>query len=165
MQILFMFFVSRLCPISVLSVSCLRPVGLALPFHPIEPKSQGSRLHQKQLGQASATLSSAANAPGGGVGMKTHAVAAFQMMMAGRGGGGTGSLEEITNQIFDDLMRGKSQVAHGNFDELGIVELKEPGPEHHHHQHHRGSSKTKATDSHNNKVGGDGGGGSVDDQE
>ena len=33
-----------------------------------------------------------------------------------------GSLEEITNQIFEDLMRGKSQVAHG-FDELGVLEL------------------------------------------
>ncbi|XP_055901258.1 regulator of G-protein signaling loco-like isoform X2 [Biomphalaria glabrata] len=33
-----------------------------------------------------------------------------------------GSLEEITNKIFEDLMRGKSQLAHG-FDELGVLEL------------------------------------------
>ncbi|XP_059145141.1 regulator of G-protein signaling 12-like isoform X2 [Physella acuta] len=40
----------------------------------------------------------------------------------GSRGGSGGSLEEITNQIFDDLMRGKSQLAHG-FDELGVLEL------------------------------------------
>ena len=36
-----------------------------------------------------------------------------------------GSLEEITNKIFEDLMRGKSQLAHG-FDELGVLELDKP---------------------------------------
>ncbi|GFO30557.1 regulator of G-protein signaling 12 [Plakobranchus ocellatus] len=36
-----------------------------------------------------------------------------------------GSLEEITNKIFEDLMRGKSQLAHG-FDELGVLELEKP---------------------------------------
>ncbi|KAK7494735.1 hypothetical protein BaRGS_00014133 [Batillaria attramentaria] len=39
-----------------------------------------------------------------------------------RGGKG-GSLEEITNQIFDDLMKGKSELAH-TFDELGVVDLE-----------------------------------------
>ena len=32
------------------------------------------------------------------------------------------SLDELTNRIFDDLMKGKSEIAHG-FDELGVVEL------------------------------------------
>ena len=34
-----------------------------------------------------------------------------------------GSLEEITNQIFEDLMRGKAHAAHQGFDELGVCEL------------------------------------------
>ncbi|XP_046548501.1 regulator of G-protein signaling 12-like isoform X1 [Haliotis rubra] len=34
-----------------------------------------------------------------------------------------GSLDEITNRIFEDLMKGKAESAH-NFDELGIVELE-----------------------------------------
>ncbi|CAL1543696.1 unnamed protein product [Lymnaea stagnalis] len=41
---------------------------------------------------------------------------------AGHFGTRGGSLEEITNKIFEDLMRGKSQLAHG-FDELGVLEL------------------------------------------
>ncbi|KAH9503248.1 hypothetical protein Btru_068556 [Bulinus truncatus] len=40
----------------------------------------------------------------------------------GQYGARGGSLEEITNKIFEDLMRGKSQLAHG-FDELGVLEL------------------------------------------
>lgn len=44
-----------------------------------------------------------------------------------RGAGGkSGSLEEITNQIFDDLMKGKSELAH-TFDELGVVDLERGG--------------------------------------
>ena len=44
-----------------------------------------------------------------------------------RGAGGKGgSLEEITNQIFDDLMKGKSELAHA-FDELGVVDLERGG--------------------------------------
>lgn len=39
-----------------------------------------------------------------------------------RGGKG-GSLEEITNKIFDDLMKGKSELAH-TFDDLGVVDLE-----------------------------------------
>lgn len=33
------------------------------------------------------------------------------------------SLDAITNRIFEDLMKGKSKVAH-NFDELGILDLE-----------------------------------------
>lgn len=33
------------------------------------------------------------------------------------------SLDAITNRIFEDLMKGKSKMAH-NFDELGILDLE-----------------------------------------
>ena len=36
------------------------------------------------------------------------------------------TLDEITNQIFGDLMQGKSDSAH-NFDELGILDLDKGG--------------------------------------
>ena len=36
------------------------------------------------------------------------------------------TLDEITNQIFGDLMQGKSNSAH-NFDELGILDLDRGG--------------------------------------
>ena len=55
-----------------------------------------------------------------------HSARAPRALSASRAKGassGRGSLEEITNQIFEDLMRGKSQMAHG-FDELGILELE-----------------------------------------
>ncbi|XP_070209927.1 regulator of G-protein signaling 12-like isoform X2 [Littorina saxatilis] len=48
-----------------------------------------------------------------------------------RGSGGkSGSLEEITNQIFEDLMKGKSELAH-TFDELGVVDLERGGAKGH----------------------------------
>lgn len=41
------------------------------------------------------------------------------------GQSGPSGLDELTNKVFEDLMQGKSEVAH-SFDELGILDPDRP---------------------------------------